>query len=206
MGTKHNRSINYNPKRAKECRLALKGNTKNKNLYGITLRIPVKNDDQWQHIQNAEDELAKAGVWFDTSYDLQCGIREWQMDWSLSGADLKYSTVIRMKNDLRSGKMIKMTYDDIQFVTNDGQFTTPPHLQWNFNPKMKEFLAFLKKYPKAEAEMFAYAWGENDPRLYLNSIEYVGKVTKVMKEDSRKLCANAEEKSITNHKIYCFFD
>lgn len=53
-----------------------------------SLNIPIHSKEQLQHVYNAQDELGKAGVTFDTSYAIEEEIREWQLDWSLKGAEL----------------------------------------------------------------------------------------------------------------------
>ena len=48
-------------------------------------------DEQLKHIFNAEAELKKAGVTFDSGCDLNDGkiiSRDWELDWSLKGAKL----------------------------------------------------------------------------------------------------------------------
>jgi len=52
-------------------------------------------EDQLKHIHKAEDELAKAGVTFDTGSNLDNGkiiSRDWELDWSLKGAIIKEET------------------------------------------------------------------------------------------------------------------
>lgn len=48
--------------------------------------------EQLEHIHNAEMELTKAGVTFDTGSDVANGIitsRVWELDWSLEGATIE---------------------------------------------------------------------------------------------------------------------
>ena len=44
------------------------------------------NKKQMEHLFKAEKELSKAGVSFDTGYDMREAIRDWELDWSLEGA------------------------------------------------------------------------------------------------------------------------
>jgi hypothetical protein len=56
-----------------------------------TLRFTSLTKEKLQHIFKAENELSKAGVTFDTGSDIEDGrkiSREWELDWSLSGAEL----------------------------------------------------------------------------------------------------------------------
>jgi len=52
-----------------------------------TLSIPITSEKQKGHVFQAEDELSKAGVTFDTGYG--GGMRDWELDWSLEGATLR---------------------------------------------------------------------------------------------------------------------
>lgn len=48
--------------------------------------------EQLEHIYKAEDELAEAGVTFDVGKSLSDGVvlsRDWELDWSLKGAEIK---------------------------------------------------------------------------------------------------------------------
>ena len=66
--------------------------------HGITIHIPFNKmtDEQQEHIWNAEDELHKAGVHFDTGFG--SGVRDWKFDWSLTGL---YATCKRCNYDSR---------------------------------------------------------------------------------------------------------
>jgi aminopeptidase-like protein len=50
-----------------------------------TLKIPV-NEDNIEKIFEAERLLRELGITFDTGYG--CGVRDWELDWSLKGAYL----------------------------------------------------------------------------------------------------------------------
>ena len=53
-----------------------------------TLKLPILSEKQLKYLQEARSELTKAGVTFDTGYDLKEGIFDWELDWSLEGAEL----------------------------------------------------------------------------------------------------------------------
>ena len=66
-----------------------------KNEINGTLKIPVHSEGQLKHIHNAEEELLNAGVEFDTGYDLVNDINDWELDWSLKGAELLGGKTLR---------------------------------------------------------------------------------------------------------------
>ena len=53
-----------------------------------TLKIPILSEEQLKHLQKARSELTKAGVTFDSGYDLRENIFDWELDWSLENAEL----------------------------------------------------------------------------------------------------------------------
>ena len=55
----------------------------------VSVNIPITSEKQLEHLSNAESELFKAGISFDTSYDFGTNTREWQMDWALNGARIE---------------------------------------------------------------------------------------------------------------------
>jgi len=67
---------------------SLKGAT----LAGTRLVMPVTSEEQRGHLFEAQGELRKAGVNFDSGSDLAEGMilnRCWELDYSLEGAELK---------------------------------------------------------------------------------------------------------------------
>ena len=56
----------------------------------VKIKIPIDKftDEQWKHLYKAEDELGKIGIKFDTGCG--CGHRDWEFDWSLSGAKVLF--------------------------------------------------------------------------------------------------------------------
>lgn len=58
----------------------------------VTLIIPIHSKEQLERVFNAERELSEAGVTFDSGSLLTDGeikTREWYLDWSLKGAELR---------------------------------------------------------------------------------------------------------------------
>jgi len=57
----------------------------------MEVRIEFNNlsDEQMKHLFEAEKELSKAGVSFDTGYAFQEKRRDWEFDWSLKGATVR---------------------------------------------------------------------------------------------------------------------
>ena len=53
------------------------------------LKILIHNDAQLEHIQDAMLSLFKAGVTFDNGYDFRTKTFEWELDYSLDGAELE---------------------------------------------------------------------------------------------------------------------
>ena len=57
----------------------------------LIFKNPTK--EQLKHIYKAENELAEAGVIFDTGKSIGCEgevlTRDWELDWSLIGAEIK---------------------------------------------------------------------------------------------------------------------
>ena len=53
-----------------------------------TLKFKVESKEQLNYLFKAEGYLHKAGVEFDTGYDTVNGVRDWELDWSLKGAEL----------------------------------------------------------------------------------------------------------------------
>ena len=54
----------------------------------VLIKFPSPTEEQILHLFNAQDELAKAGVSFDTGSG--CGSRDWEFDWSLKGAKVYF--------------------------------------------------------------------------------------------------------------------
>ena len=52
------------------------------------LKLPILSEEQLKYLQKARSELTKAGVIFDSGYDLVNNIFDWELDWSLENAEL----------------------------------------------------------------------------------------------------------------------
>jgi len=66
----------------------------------VLIQIPITSEEQLEHIFKAGEELSKAGIKFDTGYG--CGNRDWEFDWSLSGAKVLFK---KIKEDKVSNSM-----------------------------------------------------------------------------------------------------
>lgn len=66
-----------------------------KNKINGTLKIPMGNKARLKHLQRARNELGKAGVSFDSGYDLIKNVFDWELDYSLKGAELLEGEVLR---------------------------------------------------------------------------------------------------------------
>ena len=62
----------------------------------VKIQFKNKTKEQLEHLFKAEEELRKAGVSFDTGYDMGAGARDWEFDWSLKGAEVLFK---RFKED-----------------------------------------------------------------------------------------------------------
>ena len=52
----------------------------------VTIEFPNLTREKMKHIFNAEEELRKAGIDFDTGFYFPKHTRDWEFDWSLKGA------------------------------------------------------------------------------------------------------------------------
>ena len=74
-------------------------------LVDAVLKISAKADrdvmKQIEHIHNAELELEKAGITFDSGHNLSKGKiteHDWELDWSLKGAKLVFKRFKKKKH------------------------------------------------------------------------------------------------------------
>ncbi len=72
----------------------------------VLIQIPTAqmSEEQRKHLAEAENQLFKAGVTFDTGMDLGSRVRDWEFDWSLKGAKVLFKKF--SDNKLPSGKPI----------------------------------------------------------------------------------------------------
>lgn len=54
----------------------------------VRIEFPNLTDEQDKHLYKAQRQLLKAGVSFDTGYDVCEKKRVWEFDWSLKGANV----------------------------------------------------------------------------------------------------------------------
>ena len=54
----------------------------------VLIQFPITSKEQLEHLFKAGEELAKAGVTFDTG--VGGGMRDWEFDWSLKGAKVLF--------------------------------------------------------------------------------------------------------------------
>jgi len=54
----------------------------------VLIRFHNLSEEQRKHLFKAEDELLKAGIYFDTVAG--CARRDWEFDWSLTGAQVLF--------------------------------------------------------------------------------------------------------------------
>ena len=64
----------------------------------VKIQFKNKTKKQLEHLFNAEKELNKAGISFDTEYDFGTKTRDWEFDWSLEGAEVNPSLGTQKKN------------------------------------------------------------------------------------------------------------
>lgn len=53
------------------------------------LQFKISNKKQLDILFAIEKQLSEAGITFDTGYDTVNDVREWFLDWSLKGAEIK---------------------------------------------------------------------------------------------------------------------
>ena len=75
-----------------------------------TLKIPVGDEDQREHIYKASEYLRKGGVTFDTGVNLIKNNFDWKFDWSLKGAEFD----IESKELIFTGKMGEKRINNIR--------------------------------------------------------------------------------------------
>lgn len=78
-----------------------------------TLQFAIKaGTSEWGHLIEAEKHLGKAGITFDTGYAIQEHIRDWELDWSLTGA--KLANVYEMiEQELKTKEKVKRKVGDV---------------------------------------------------------------------------------------------
>lgn len=60
----------------------------NKKIWAtLSFDLKAMGEEGLKHLFKAEGELRKVGIHFDTGCG--CGYRDWELDWSLKGAELR---------------------------------------------------------------------------------------------------------------------
>lgn len=54
----------------------------------VRIEFPSLTKKEMNHLFKAERQLSKAGISFDTGYDFCNKTRDWEFDWSLTGANV----------------------------------------------------------------------------------------------------------------------
>ena len=101
-----------------------------------TLKISILSEEQLKHLQKAEKELLKAGVSFDTGYDLVNHVRDWELDWSLEGAILtNKKELIFNSQKIGTGKHIMNADDELRQadVYLDSRLDSEDRIIWEFD-------------------------------------------------------------------------
>ena len=60
--------------------------------FNPTLVMPIKSSKQMKHLYDAQSQLQKAGVTFDTGTQVKPMERHWELDWSLEGGRMRNIT------------------------------------------------------------------------------------------------------------------
>jgi len=80
-----------------------------------TLKIPILSEEQLKHLQKARNELLRAGVSFDSGYDLREDIFDWKLDWSLENAKILENKVLQFNVcTIKKAKHIMNAEDELR--------------------------------------------------------------------------------------------
>ena len=101
-----------------------------------TLKISILSMEQLKHVQKAMSELLKAGVSFDTGYDLVNHVRDWELDWSLENAEMLENKTLQFNvyTD-KKVKHIMNAEDELKQaeVFFDSRFDKEDRIIWEFD-------------------------------------------------------------------------
>ena len=129
------------------------------------LKLPIQTEKQLKYLQEARSELIQAGVAFDTGYDLKEGIFEWELDWSLKGAELTdeseliFDSEVGTKYIKNAEKKLKQgqIYFNTEFSENKDKIVwdlseirgaeLKPRKEYSKNTKRRRKLKLLLKLP-----------------------------------------------------------
>lgn len=119
-----------------------------------TLKIPILSDEQLKHVQKAMSELLKAGVSFDTGYDLVSHVRDWELDWSLENAEMLENKALQFNvyTD-KKVKHIMNAEDELKQaeVFFDSRFDKEDRIIWEFD-KLQGAELVIRKPRKEHTE------------------------------------------------------
>lgn len=87
-----------------------------KNEINATLKIPVHSEEQLKRIHNAQEGLLIAGVEFDTGYDVVNNINDWELDWSLKGAELLEDKTLRFGAEATDDEMKPILLAELELL------------------------------------------------------------------------------------------
>ena len=99
------------------------------------LKIPILSEEQLKHLQKARNLLLKAGVSFDTGYDLRKNIFDWELDWSLEGAELLENKILQFNvYAIKKAKYIINAEDELRQaeVYFDSRLDNEDRIIWEF--------------------------------------------------------------------------
>jgi hypothetical protein len=89
-----------------------------------TMVMPFKSEKQFEHLFNAQRELNKAGVSFDTGTKLTSPMeRHWELDWSLKGAKMKNPDNLPKFTDKQKSLMTGKKIGDYVYLSNGLKLT-----------------------------------------------------------------------------------
>ena len=116
-----------------------------------TLKLPILSEKQLKYLQEARSELTKAGVTFDTGYDLKEGIFDWELDWSLEGAELTDKKELIFDSEIGTIKYIKNAEKKLkqgQIYFNTGFSDIKEKVVWDLSEIRGAELKIRKEYSK----------------------------------------------------------
>ena len=119
-----------------------------------TLKISILSMEQLKHVQKAMSELLKAGVSFDTGYDLVNHVRDWELDWSLEGAKLTDKMELVFDSEkIRTSKYIMNAEDELKQaeVYIDGRLDDKDRIIWELD-KLQGAELVIRKPRKEPSE------------------------------------------------------
>ena len=87
----------------------------------------------------------------------------------------------------------------------DEEFVDPEECQ-NCSPDTMAFKSFLETYPEATVHGYIVSPSRNDYRVTIEGAEYHGEVSRQMLFDFVEMFRYADDFSISDESLYCWFD